>query len=83
MKQMLGGILLAAGILIAGASGLCSLFILFSPTMGADFSILPFVLAIGGLPCVLGVLLALGGRSLIRQARDERKSAENVADTFE
>ena len=83
MKQMLGGILLAAGILIAGASGLCSLFVLFSPGEGANFSVLPFVLAIGGLPFVLGVLLALGGRSLIRQAREERKNAENVADTFE
>lgn len=84
MKQLLGGILLAAGILIAGASGLCSFWILFNPGSagGTNFSILPLVLLIGGLPCALGVVLAFGGRTLIRRAAEERGNADDIADTF-
>ena len=48
MKLIFGGILLAAGILIAGGSGLCSLAVLFGGGMGpGDFSMLPLVLMIG------------------------------------
>lgn len=83
MKELFGGILVAAGILIAGASGLCSLAVLFGNGAMTDMSMLPLVLVIGGLPFALGVLIALGGRSLIRRARQERGDADKLADTFD
>lgn len=91
MKQLIGGIMIAAGILIAGASGLCSLYMVFSSdTFGSGgiselLSMLPLVLLFGGIPFAVGVALALGGRSLIRQARQERERevSERNADTLE
>jgi hypothetical protein len=86
MKQFFGGILLAVGILIAGASGLCSLWVLFMPggEFGGDLSILPLVLLIGGIPFALGTAIAFGGRSLIRQARKEREQSDGeVSKIFE
>ena len=82
MKQLFGGILVAVGILIAGASGLCSLAVLFGSGAMTGLSMLPLVFVIGGLPLALGVLIALGGRSLIRQAREER-GGEDLSDTFD
>jgi len=77
MKQMFGGILLAAGILIAGGSGLCSLAILFdggfAGDMGGWLSILPLVLLIGGIPLGIGVAMAFGGRALLRSAREDEQ----------
>ncbi len=73
MRAIIGGILLAVGILIAGASGLCSLAVLFGGGMGPGaFSMLPLVLLIGGIPFALGAAIAFGGQVLIRQARNER-----------
>jgi len=70
MKKLFGGILIAVGILIAGASGLCSLAILFSGGMGPEaMSMLPMVLMIGGIPFAVGVLVAIGGGALIKSAR--------------
>lgn len=82
MKLLFGGILIAVGILIAGASGLCSLAVLFSGGgIAPDLRMLPLVLVAGGLPVALGVLIALGGRSLIRQARQERGDADDLPHT--
>ena len=72
MKMILGGILLAAGILIAGASGLCSLFVLFSSGEMSGFGMLPAVLMFGGIPFAIGAGIAFGGYALIRSARNER-----------
>lgn len=84
MKQMFGGILIAIGILIAGASGLCSVAILFGSGEYAGFGLLPSVAIFGGIPFAAGVAMAFGGRSLIRQAHEEVKaSAENSGDTIE
>jgi hypothetical protein len=73
MKMVFGGLLLAIGILIAGASGLCSLYVVFSPggSMGERLSTLPLVLLFGGLPFALGVVFVIGGRSLILRARQD------------
>jgi hypothetical protein len=72
MKKLFGGILMAVGILIAGASGLCSLAILFGGGMGPDMmGMLPMVLMIGGIPFAVGVLIAIGGGALIKSARQE------------
>ena len=73
MKAIMGGILLAVGILIAGASGLCSLAVLFGGGMGSGMlNTLPLVLLIGGIPFAIGAAIAFGGQALIRQARNER-----------
>jgi hypothetical protein len=72
MKMLLGGVLIAAGILIAGASGVCSLYMLFMPTAGSAgerLSILPMILAFGGIPFALGMGLLLWGWSVVRRAR--------------
>jgi hypothetical protein len=72
MKAVFGGILMAAGILIAGGSGLCSLMILFSSGEFAGPSMWPMVLMIGGIPFAVGAGIAYGGYALIRSARRER-----------
>lgn len=72
MKTLFGGILLAVGILIAGASGLCSAAIIFSGGFSPEtLSMLPMVLAIGGIPFAVGVMFAIGGRALIKSARED------------
>jgi hypothetical protein len=84
MKSLFGGILLAVGILIGGASGLCSLVMLVSGGVSEPMTTLPLVLLIGGPPIAIGVGLAIGGRALIRQARREREQTDDkIAETFE
>ena len=69
MKKILGGVLLAVGILLAGASGLCSLVVLFnSPDILTG---LGGVLVFAGPFIVAGAGLAFAGRWLIRRAREE------------
>lgn len=75
MKGLFGGLLLAAGLLIAGASGLCSLVFGISVLgngAGAEaLTILPLVLLFGGVPFSIGFGLIMWGRSLLRSAREE------------
>jgi len=71
MKRLFGGILLGVGLLIMTCSGLCSLsvglgFALHAPAM------LLVVLIVGGLPFLLGYGAFRWGRSLLRQADEER-----------
>jgi len=74
MKSLLGGLLLAVGILLAGVSGLCSLaFLVMGIGDGGLADILPLLLVVGGLPFVIGVGLFFGGRSLLRSARQEQE----------
>ena len=81
MKQLLGGVLIAAGILIAGASGLCSLYMLISGDTWSSYSIgeisgmVMLVLLFGGPPIALGVGLAFYGRALIRRTRGGREKS--------
>ena len=83
MKQLFGGILLAVGILIAGASGVCSLYMIStsdvfrSGSAGELLSMLPLILLFGGPPFALGVGMVFGGRSMIRQTRKEREQGGN------
>ena len=82
MKEVFGGILIAVGILIAGASGLCSLAVLFGGGFAREsLSMFPLVLMIGGIPFAAGVGIAFGGRALIRSARKDR--TPDIGDTFE
>jgi hypothetical protein len=77
MKSLLGGILLAVGILIAGASGLCSLVFL---GMGVSepsglVDVLPMIFVVGGIPFEVGLGLFFLGRSLIRSGRRDAEQA--------
>lgn len=64
MKTLLGGILVAVGILIAGASGICSL--IFLVTSHGESGLILMVLAFGGIPFLIGLGLVYGGRAVIR-----------------
>jgi hypothetical protein len=84
MKILFGGILLAVGILIAGASGLCSLVVLFSSGEFGGGGMLGAVLLFGGIPFALGAGMALGGHALIKHARKERHRPDaDVSKIFE
>ena len=66
--KILGGILLAIGILIAGASGLCSLaFLSDSSGMGGFLEVLPMILIFGGIPFAMGLAFCFAGAFLIRR----------------
>jgi len=70
--KVLGGILLAVGILIAGASGLCSLVLLLNEPGMDSLSDIAETLAIigvyGGIPFVCGAVLAFLGYWLVKRA---------------
>jgi len=83
MKGIFGGILLAMGILIAGASGLCSLAVLFDTGEFGGMDMLPAVLVMGGIPFAVGILIFFGGRALIRHDRAERAQAAITAELAE
>jgi hypothetical protein len=76
MKVVLGGIMIAIGVLIAGATGLCCVMLIANA--GAITGPEAFVTMglYAGLPFAAGVGLILGGVSLIRQARNERGSGQ-------
>jgi hypothetical protein len=73
MMRLLGGIMVAAGILIAGASGLCSMFAMImmlsesNGSIGSFFGAMLLVLIVGGIPFGAGLGLFYGGRNLIRR----------------
>jgi hypothetical protein len=79
MKTVLGGILLAVGVLIAGGSGLCSLLVLFSSGGMGGLTMIPAVLLFGGVPFAIGAGMAFGGHALIRSAR----KPPDYGETFE
>ena len=64
--KVFGGILLAAGILIAGASGLCSVWGIISTIK--EPGMIPLVLVVGGIPFAIGVGLIFAGRALLRSS---------------
>ncbi|MDG2004068.1 MAG: hypothetical protein P8J20_12125 [Novosphingobium sp.] len=66
--KILGGILLAIGILIAGVSGLCSAVFLW-PVDTSDVyhaSMVGAVAVIGGIPFLIGIGLIFLGRHLLK-----------------
>lgn len=72
MRKVLGGLLLAMGILIAGASGLCSLWLVAAVFTEGNNSLadisegLPVLLVFGGVPFAGGIGLIVAGRYLIK-----------------
>ena len=73
--KIFGGILIAIGILIAGASGLCSIAVLTDSGEFAGPEMWPLVLMIGGIPFAIGVGMVFGGRAIIRSAARRESEA--------
>jgi len=89
LEEILGGILLAVGILIAGLSGLCTLIVVGASmpgpgTQGANLftGMIPAALIFGGIPFLIGVGLFFLGRHLIRRAGAQTQSPRDQSDTF-
>lgn len=67
MKELFGGILMAVGILIALASGICSLGLFVAgSSYGGFIQGLPLAVIFGGIPFAIGVGLFSIGRRLAR-----------------
>jgi hypothetical protein len=68
VKRLLGGIVMAVGILIMTGSGLCSLAVMGGAAWngGGSTGVLPFVLIIGGIPFAIGFGLFRLGRWIMR-----------------
>jgi len=73
MRQVLGAILMAIGILIGGASGLCALLLIGLESGGSGRSNEIFdILLVLGTPILIGAGLFAGGLALQRSDRDDR-----------
>lgn len=85
MRSVIGGLLLGIGILVAGLSGLCSLFMAMDLVLGAGGSSgkyldWPTLLIVGGIPFAFGLGIAFGGWRLLKPARPGQvKPAEPAA----
>ena len=76
MRELIGGILLAVGLLIAGASGLCSLSLLLVSGFPVRREMLLIVL-FGGIPFLIGFGLICLGRLIVGKAK------RDAEDTYE
>lgn len=79
MKGLLGGIMMAIGILVMTTSGLCTLFVVASmlPDMASQPLLLMLPLLVGGIPLAMGIGLLLGGRAI---RRDDRQAEAETAE---
>ncbi|MEW9853760.1 hypothetical protein [Novosphingobium sp. M1R2S20] len=85
MRGLLGALLLACGVLVAGLSGLCTLVILSSSLIDSGpevQGIFPVALGFGGIPCLIGLAMIWLGRILLRKA-EEAKKRRDQSDIFE
>jgi hypothetical protein len=75
MSKSIGGVMIVSGVLIAGASGLCSVLVLWEsfqnrPQAGADqLDFSGLVPIFGGIPFLIGLALIWGGRKMVRTAQ--------------
>jgi hypothetical protein len=65
MKKFLGGVLFAVGVLVAGASGTCTLLILNMASRTHDPHMLGLVVLTGG-ALAIGLILLFAGIALFR-----------------
>jgi hypothetical protein len=71
MKQLFGGCLLAAGVLIAGASGLCSIALLVNGIVTDPLGAMGAIAVYGGVPIAIGIGLAVAGHRMMHSARND------------
>lgn len=71
MRPVFGGLLLGIGILVAGLSGLCSLFMAMDLFLGSsgNYLDLPTLLIVGSIPFAVGLGIAYAGRKLLKPAK--------------
>ena len=72
MKELFGGCLIAAGVLIAGATGLCSIALLANSIVVDPLGALGAIALYACIPFAIGVGLIFAGRNIIRSAREDR-----------
>jgi hypothetical protein len=65
--RFFGGLLMAAGGLIAVSAGLCSAFVTFVGMTQSGSGLAPLVLLFGGIPFAIGLALFFVGRGLFRE----------------
>lgn len=68
--KVLGGILIAVGLLIAGASGLCSFVLIAEELRNANADMggsLAIVAIVGGIPFLMGAGMIFGGWKLLQE----------------
>ena len=73
MKVVLGGVMIAIGLLIAGATGLCCLMLIANAGAITGPGAFLTMGLYAGLPLAAGVGLIIGGIVLIRESRNERR----------
>jgi hypothetical protein len=68
VSKLGGGIMLGAGILIAGVSGVCTMF--FVEEVFTNPQMIQPILLFGVFPFLLGLALIWGGRRIIHRAKE-------------
>jgi hypothetical protein len=72
MKELLGGCLIAAGVIIAGLTGLCTLLGILSVRSWRSLEATAGMLVALAIPLAIGVGLIFAGRAIIANARSDR-----------
>ncbi len=73
MKELVGGCLLAVGVLIAGLTGLCTLVMMVSVNSWRSFGdAIGSIASFFAIPLIIGIGLIVAGRALVHSARRER-----------
>jgi hypothetical protein len=72
MRELLGGCLIAVGVVIAGLTGLCCGALFMNSIITDPLAALGGIAVYAGIPIAIGVGLIFAGRSLIRSARGDR-----------
>jgi hypothetical protein len=75
MKRFFGGLFMVVGFLIAGASGLCSLFFLGQSLKGPGADGIGMILVFGGIPFMVGMMIFSGGQAMFK--KPNKKETEN------
>jgi len=72
VKELLGGCLQAAGILIAGLTGLCTVIMLISINSWRSLTSAVGNILVFAIPFAIGLGLIFAGRALVRSGRQDR-----------
>lgn len=84
MKQVFGAMLMGVGILIAGASGLCTVVLGLGEIFASgarDAVGVGVILIVGSIPFVIGLAAFFGGRALVRQGDSEAAKKGRTQDS--
>jgi hypothetical protein len=81
MGKVIGGIMIAVGILVMTVSGICAGFVIVTTAMGGDAAFMAVPVVVGGIPFLFGLAIVWGGRKLIAEHnRMEREQAGQMVD---